>query len=123
MKKRLITVLYALLAVATITACGSDDNSKSEGSKWETESVEKEDTKTEDSSSVEESTKETEVSGVLKSKEELLSENQFYDFYMKLHGYWVNDDQTYYFGSFVKDGELVKILGSKALKLSSLLSH
>lgn len=98
-KKLIITLLCVSLFASMLTACGSSPKTKT--SKKETVSVEKEDEPIKENVT-EEDTAEIAV----KTREELISEKEFSESYISLHGYWVNDDVTYYFGSFVQDGIL-----------------
>lgn len=97
MRRRFLSILLVLSMIATVfTGCGEKEVTSEEVQT--TESI------VEETEVIQEETVETVTT---KTKDELILENEFHNSYIDLHGYWVNDDVSYYFNSFVKDEKVV----------------
>lgn len=112
MKNRLQARLFIILIVISIlTGCGNKEESITEN-KESVQEVTEETTFEEVIEEVtieneEESITENEEEIITKSKEELIFEEEFREAYINLQGYWVNDEISYYFDSFLQDDEVV----------------
>ena len=112
MKNRLQARLFIILIVISIlTGCGNKEESITEN-KESVQEVTEETTFEEVIEEVtieneEESITENEEEIITKSKEELIFEEEFREAYINLQGYWVNDEISYYFDSFLQGNEVV----------------
>lgn len=112
MKNKLQGRLFIILIVISIlTGCGNKEESITEN-KESVQEVTEETTFEEVIEEVtieneEESITENEEEIITKSKEELIFEEEFREAYINLQGYWVNDEISYYFDSFLQGNEVV----------------